>query len=81
MYEVIQNLLTLSIEVAAIAGVTGIIAHAFWKQHTQWMATYCPPVAPYTPDTLAKQPEPEVTGTPVIEESQPVVEDVWGRRC
>ena len=73
--ETLQNLLTFAIEFAAIAGFTGIIAHAIWKQHTNWMTQYCPPVVPYTPDTQVAQPQ--VTEVPVIVEPQPIDEDVW----
>jgi len=68
MYDLIQSALTAATELTAIAGITGIAAHAIWKQHTTWMSTYCPTVAPYTPDvqveeevaTPVPQPEPEV---------------------
>jgi len=64
MYDLIQSALTAAIEFTAVAGLTGIAAHAIWKQHTSWMSAYCPSVAPYTPDTqeevAAPQPEPEV---------------------
>lgn len=62
--ETLQNLLTFAIEFVAIAGFTGIIAHAFYAQHIRWLQTYCPPVAPYTPDTQVEVP-------------QPIEEDVW----
>lgn len=73
--EALQNLLTIAIETVAIAGFTGIIAHAIWKQHTNWMTQYCPPVAPYKPDTQVAQPK--MTEVPVIVEPQPIHEDVW----
>jgi hypothetical protein len=68
MYDLIQSALTAAIDFTAIAGLTGIAAHAIWKQHTNWMSAYCPSVAPYTPDTEVEeevsttelQPEPEV---------------------
>jgi len=44
MYDFIQSALTAATEVIAIAGITGIAAHAVWKQHTNWMSAYCPPV-------------------------------------
>ena len=74
--EALQNFLTIAVETVAIAGFTGIIAHAIWKQHTNWMTQYCPPVAPYTPDTQVEV-EPELTEVPVILEPQPIDEDVW----
>jgi hypothetical protein len=68
MYDLIQTALTAATELTAIAGITGIAAHAIWKQHTSWMSAYCPTVASYTPDTRVDkevattepQPEPEV---------------------
>ena len=64
MYDLIQSALTAATVITAVAGLTGIAAHAIWKQHTTWMSAYCPSVAPYTPDTreevAAPQPEPEV---------------------
>jgi hypothetical protein len=68
MYDLIQSALTAATEIIAIAGLTGIAAHAMWKQHTNWMSSYCPAVAPCTPDVQAEeeiatpepQPEPEV---------------------
>jgi hypothetical protein len=68
MYDLIQSALTAATEITAIAGITGIAAHAIWKQHTSWMSAYCPTVASYTPDTRVDkevattepQPEPEV---------------------
>lgn len=43
-YELIQAALTNLITFIAIAGFGGIITHAFWKHHINWMKTYCPPV-------------------------------------
>ena len=73
MYDLIQSALTAATEIIAIAGLTGIAAHAMWKQHTNWMSSYCPAVAPCTPDVQAEgeiatpepQPEPEVASRPV----------------
>jgi hypothetical protein len=61
-YELAQNLLTALINFIAIAGITGIIAHAFYTQHKRFMDAYCPPIATHTPDTRdaeALAPEPE----------------------
>ncbi len=72
MYDLIQSALTAAAEVIAIAGLTGIAAHAIWKQHTSWMKMYCPPVAAYTgvgEEVAAPQPEPEV---PAIAD-----DDIW----
>lgn len=55
-YEFVQAALTAAINVTAIAGLTGIIAHAFWTSHYNWMTEHCPPVAPYTEE----QPKPEL---------------------
>jgi hypothetical protein len=65
MYDLIQTALTAATEIIALAGITGIAAHAIWKQHTTWMKMYCPPVAAYTGveeevATTEPQPEPEV---------------------
>lgn len=63
-YEIAQNLLTASYEIVAIAGLTGIIAHAFYSQHKRFMSTYCPPVAPYVAPPEAEvaedSPVPEI---------------------
>lgn len=74
-YEFIQAALTNLITFTAIAGFTGIVAHSFIQQHRRFMAEFCPPVAPYTPDTQVAQPQ--VTEVPVIVEPQPIEEDVW----
>jgi hypothetical protein len=55
MHDLIQTALTAATEVIAIAGLTGIAVHAIWKQHTTWMSTSCPTVAPYTPDTRVEE--------------------------
>ena len=62
MYDLIQSALTAAIDFTAIAGLTGIAAHAIWKQHTNWMSAYCPPVVAYTEveEEVTSQPEPEV---------------------
>lgn len=67
MYDLIQATLTAAIEFTAVAGLTGMAAHAIWKQHANWMTAYCPSVKPYTPDTETEevattepQPAPEI---------------------
>ena len=60
MYDLIQSALTAATEVVAIVGLTGIAAHAIWKQHTSWMQAYCPPVAAYTGVEEVAAPEPEL---------------------
>jgi hypothetical protein len=51
MHDLIQSALTVATEITAIAGITGIMAHAAWKFHTNWMSTYCPPVKAENPTT------------------------------
>lgn len=92
MYDLIQATLTNLIQFTAIAGMTGIIADAMWKQHTSFMNTYCPPITPYTPDTQAeieaqKEPEADIevdteVDTPLESPDIPpqtgtIVEDAW----
>ena len=74
MYDLIQATLTAAIEFTAVAGLTGMAAHAIWKQHANWMTAYCPSVEPYTPDTETEevattepQPAPEI----------PAIADPW----
>ncbi len=81
--EFIQAALTNLIEFTAVAGFTGIAVHAMWTQHKNWMAEFCPPVAPYTQDTRTEVEEVSSLA-PVepdtVEEPQPeqqVIEDVW----
>jgi hypothetical protein len=76
MYDLIQSALTAAIDFTAIAGLTGIAAHAIWKRHTTWMSAYCPSVAPYTPDTRVEEevatpePEPEVPAIDSLSEME-----------
>jgi hypothetical protein len=51
MYELIQATLTAAAEATVIIGITGIIAHALYTSHRNFMTEFCPPVTPYTPDT------------------------------
>lgn len=69
MYDLIQSMLTVFINVTAIAGFGGIIAHAFGKQHTNWMAEYCPALN-------REQPEPDDIWSMPISTSSP---RYWGR--
>lgn len=39
----------------AIAGFGGIVANALYTQHKNFMTEFCPPVAPYTPDTQTEE--------------------------
>lgn len=78
--EAIQNLLTIAIETVAIAGLTGIIAHAFYTSHCRGMQTYCPKVLPYTPDTQVEETKvdkalltPDIPSQP----EQPAIADPW----
>jgi hypothetical protein len=70
MYELIQSALTATIQAIAIAGFGGCLAHAIWTSHTNWLATYCPPVAPY--QEPEPQPEPQPQDLP-----EPEDEDIW----
>ena len=82
-YNAIQSALTSLIKIIAIAGFTGIAVHAMWTQHKNWMATYCPPVKPYTPDTQteveanATEPAPQPAEQPQQLEA---AEDAWELR-
>jgi hypothetical protein len=76
MYDLIQSALTNLTQLTAIAGLGGIAAHAFWKQHKHFMTEFCPSVGvqPIVEDVETIAPtEPAVTPQP----EQPVVEDVW----
>lgn len=90
MYDLIQATLTNLIEFTAIAGFGGIVAHDIWKRHTNWMATYCPPVAPCIPSTpeqpkaaevvevKATEPTKEIKPTPAPEVAKtPIIADPW----
>jgi hypothetical protein len=79
-YETIQTALTALINVTAIAGFGGIALHAFWTSHCNWMAEYCPPVAPPNQDaqTLTENLLIEIfqlTGSG--EAIAPEPEDIW----
>ena len=54
--QAIQHILTLAIEVFAIAGFGGIYLHHLYTQHTRWMQEHCPPVEPYNPDSCVIPP-------------------------
>lgn len=84
MYDLIQATLTNLIEFTALAGFAGITVHAMWKHHTNWMATYCPPVQPYTPDTQVEVEalapiEPALDPQPELIKPQQFIatEDIW----
>jgi hypothetical protein len=87
MYDLIQATLTNLIEFTAIAGFGGILAHDIWKRHATWIATYCPPVIPSTPEQPkapevaevdATEPIAEVQPAPAPEVSEaPVIADPW----
>jgi hypothetical protein len=76
--EALQNLLTLAIEVVAVAGFGGIAVHAIWSGHCKWMKEYCPVVKPFEP---AVEPDVEPVVESVVEEVvvefavEPVVEE------
>ena len=44
MYNAIQTALTATIELIAIAGLTGIALHAIYANTVKWMNIYCPSV-------------------------------------
>ena len=80
--ETLQNLLTIAAEATVIAGITGIIAHALYSSHRNFMMKFCPPVAPCQSEVKeaiasveieqpAEQPEVET-----VTEVAPVVEAV-----
>jgi hypothetical protein len=54
MYDVIQSALTATAEFIAIAGITLIVAHAFYTQHCKFKSEFCPPVVPITTDPWAE---------------------------
>jgi hypothetical protein len=77
-YELIQSALTCATEVIAITGLTGIITHAFWTSHKNWMTEHCPPI-PHA--TAAPEIKPEVT-TPapqpeVVQEENESLEELF----
>lgn len=84
-YELIQATLTNLISFTTIAGFGGIIAHHLYKQHQHWVTTYCPALAPYTPDTQVEETKvdttlespdiPTLTAQPQPE--QPAITDPW----
>lgn len=79
-YELIQAALTNLITFTAIAGFGGCIARAIWTSHRNWMRTYCPPVAAYTPDTQAEETKVDNTlESPDIPSrtEQPAIADLW----
>ena len=76
MHDLIQSALTVATEITAIAGLTGIAAHAVWKQHTRWMSTYCPVVIPCTPDVQAKE-EVATTEPQPVPEPEVAIADPW----
>lgn len=80
--ETLQNLLTIAAEATVIAGITGIIAHALYTSHRNFMTEFCPPVAPCQPEvkeaiaaTEVKQPATQPEAEEVTEVA-PVVEVV-----
>lgn len=87
MYDAIQSALTSLIQIIAIAGITGITAHAMWNHHQSWLATYCPPVKPFDPAeqveaiALHQKPAEQVeaeTATEAPEQSATEsIADVW----
>ena len=79
MYDFIQSALTAATEIIAIAGFTGIAAHAVFKQHAKSAAIYAevPHATPATKPQAEVEPvTEEPTEQPVIGE-QPAIADPW----
>lgn len=64
----IQTALTYAVDAIAIIGISGIIVHAFYTSHCQWMAANCPPVKPFQLPEVKPEVKPKVRV-----ESQPEV--------
>jgi hypothetical protein len=74
--ETLQNLLTIAIEVVAIAGFGGIVLHALYTSHCEWMKTYCPviqPVAPVVEPTPEKSTVEEPTYAELFEQAEEII--------
>ncbi len=74
--EALQNLLTIAVEVIAIAGLTGIFAHAIGSQHCRFMSEYCPAVKPFQEDAIRNLPQPEPQEILAQLEAKPEVKPV-----
>ena len=59
-YDLIQSALTAFINVVAIAGFAGCVLHSLFVSHNQFLAEFCPPVAPYKPDKEVEVREEKV---------------------
>ena len=59
MYNSIQVALTYAFQAIAIIGISGIISHAFYTSHCEWMAENCPPVKPFQEEVCESlEPQP-----------------------
>ena len=79
MYDFIQSALTAATEIIAIAGFTGIAAHAVFKQYAKSAAIYAevPHATPATKPQVEVEPiTEEPTEQPIIDE-QPAIADPW----
>jgi hypothetical protein len=74
-YEIAQSALTAAAEVIAIAGITGIVAHALYTQHKNFMTEFCPPVAPYQPEVQAAVAPAVVEAVEVATAEQPEIQE------
>lgn len=54
--EFVQDLLTYAAQAIALAGFGGIALHAILSQHHRFMATYCPRIETYTPESREAEP-------------------------
>jgi hypothetical protein len=83
MYDLIQSALTVTIEIIAIAGFTGIAAHAVFKQHAKSAAIYtevphataAPQIEPGTEvdtevDTTLESPD-------IPPQKEAIADDIW----
>jgi hypothetical protein len=69
--ETLQNLLTIAAEATVIVGLAGIVAHALYTQHKNFMTEFCPPVAPYQPEVETQEAPAAVEA---VEVEQPAVQ-------
>jgi hypothetical protein len=72
--ETLQNLLTIAAEATVIAGITGIIAHALYSSHRNFMTEFCLPVAPCQPEVKEAIASIEAEQSADQPKSEPVTE-------
>lgn len=51
MYDLLQLALTDLFQLIAVMGILAMVLHNAYVQHTQWAATYMPPVAQFVSST------------------------------